>query len=109
VTEQIYDYGYRTPRFNVDFRLLLQTDDRLPRLLDVRCLNLSEDGVAVETGELLEIGAKVTLILTLPGNPTSRRIAAKVTNRHPDGYGLAFIFASQNERSYICDYLAAQR
>jgi PilZ domain len=110
VTDGIYNYGYRTPRFPADFRLLLQTDDRLPTLLDARCLNLSEDGfAAAEIKQTLEIGAKVTLILTLPGNPTSMRIAAKVTNRNLDGYGFAFIFSSQNERNYICDYLASQR
>ncbi len=109
MTEKIYDYGYRTPRFPADFRLLVQTDDRLPALLDARCSNLSEDGLAAEIVGGLEIGVKVTLILSLPGNPTSMRIAARVTNRNDDGYGFAFIFSSQKERSYIFDYLSSQR
>jgi hypothetical protein len=107
--DKIYDFTYRTPRFPADFRLLLQTDDLPPRLLDARCSNLSEDGLAVEISEPLEIGAKVTLILNLPGEPTAMRIAAKVFNRHPDGYGCAFIFSSESERKYICDYLASPR
>jgi len=105
VTDTIYNYGYRTPRFPADFHLLLQTDDRLPRLLNAHCTNLSEDGLAVENNDPLEIGGKVTLILTLPGNPTSMRITARVTNRHKDGYGLAFVFCSENERNYISEYL----
>jgi len=109
VTEKIYNYGYRTPRFPVDFRLSLQTDSRLPALLDGHCSNLSEDGLAAEIAEPLEIGAKVTLILMLPGKSTSMRIAARVTNHNRDGYGFAFLFSSQNERNYICDYLASQR
>ena len=109
VADKIYDYGYRTARFPADFRVLLQTDDRLPRLLDGHCINLSEDGLGVEISEPLEIGAKVTLILTLPGNSTSMRIAARVTNCHESGYGFAFTFSSQSERKYICDYLGSQR
>ncbi len=109
MTDNIYNYGYRTPRFPVDFRLLLQTDDGLPRLLDARCTNLSEDGLALELDESLELDAKVTLILTLPGKSTSMRIAASVTNRRQDGYGLAFIFFSQAERKYVCDFLASRR
>lgn len=107
--EKIYNYGYRTPRFPVDFRLLLQTDERLPRLLEARCLNLSEDGLALDISEPLDLGANVTLILTLPGNSTSMRILAKVSNCNQDGYGVAFLFSSQNQRKYICDYLASQR
>ncbi len=108
MTDNIYSYGYRTPRFRVDFRLLLQTDDSLPRLLDARCTNLSEDGLALELYEPLELDAKVTLILTLPGNSTSMRIAARVINRRQDGYGFAFIFLSHAERKYVCDFLASR-
>lgn len=108
MTEQIHNYGYRTPRFEVDFRLLVQTDDRLPRLLDARCINLSEDGLAVETSEPLELDANVTLILSLPGLSNSIRIAAKVSNFHQQGYGFAFIYSSPSERKYICDFLASQ-
>lgn len=109
VTDKIYDYGYRTARYSADFHLLLQTDERLPRLLDARCFNLSEDGLALQIAEPMEIGARVMLIMTLPGNSTSMRIAAMVSSRNQDGYGFAFVFSSQNERQYICDYLGSQR
>jgi hypothetical protein len=109
VTDKIYNYGYRTPRYHVDFLLLLRTDDFSPGLIDGRCAILSEDGLAAEVKASLEIGAKVTLILTLPGNSSSIRIAARVTNRQVDGYGFAFIFSSQNERNYIRAYLESPR
>ncbi|MGA9504943.1 MAG: PilZ domain-containing protein [Terriglobales bacterium] len=109
VTDKIYNYGYRTPRFPMDFSLLLQTNDRLPALLEAHCSDLSEDGLAAEIAAPLEIGAKVTLILTLPGNPTAIRLSATVTNQNPGGYGFAFIFSSPSQRNYISDYLAAER
>jgi hypothetical protein len=106
--DKIYNYGYRAPRFRVDFRLLLQTSDRNAGLLDARCTDLSEDGLAVEVNASLEIGAVVTLILTLPGNLTSMRIAARVTNRQVGSYGFAFIFSSENERRYMHQYLESR-
>ena len=109
MAENIYHYGYRSPRYRADFCLLLQTDERLPTLADARCTDLSEDGLAVKTKASLQIGAKVILILTLPGISTSMRIAARVTNRQVDGYGFAFIFSSQNERSYMHEYLDSRR
>jgi hypothetical protein len=109
VTVHTYKFGYRAPRYRADFRLLLQTDERIPNLLDARCTDISEDGLAVKTNATLEVGSKVTLILTLPGVSTSTRIAARVTNRQVDGYGFAFIFSSQNERSYMHQYLASRR
>ena len=107
--DDIYKYGYRAPRYPADFCLLLQTDQRVPTLIDARCTDLSEDGLAAKTKAWLEIDAKVTLILTLPGISTSMRIAARVANRQVDGYGFAFIFSSQNERSYMREYLESRR
>jgi hypothetical protein len=109
LTDKIYNYGYRAPRYRADFRLLLQTTDRSPGLLDARCTDLSEDGLAAAINGALEIGARVTLIITLPGTSTSMRIAAKVTNRQVGGYGFAFIFSSHNERSYMHEYLESRR
>jgi hypothetical protein len=109
VTDKIYNYGYRAPRFPADFPLLLQTGDRNPGLLDARCTDFSEDGLAAEINGTLEIGAKVTLLLTLPGTSTSMRILARVTNRQVGGYGFAFIFSTQNERSYMHEYLESRR
>ena len=107
--DNIYSFGYRAPRYRADFRFLLQTDNRVPTVLDARCTDLSEDGLAATTKALLQIGASVVLILTLPGTATSLRIPASVTNRQVDGYGFAFIFSSQKERSYMHEYLESRR
>lgn len=109
MTDQIYDFGYRAPRFRADFRLFLQIDNLHSALLDARCTDLSEDGLAVESRASLEVGAVVTLILTLPGTSISRRIGARVTNCRVNRYGLAFIFSSQHEQSYIHEYLDSLR
>jgi hypothetical protein len=109
MTDKIYDFGYRAPRFRANFRLFLQIDDLHSALLDARCIDLSEDGLAVESRASLEIGTVVTLILTLPGTSISRRIAARVTNCRVNRYGFAFLFSSQQEQSYMHEYLDTQR
>jgi hypothetical protein len=109
MTDKVYDFGYRAPRFRADFRLFLQIDDLHSGLLDARCTDLSEDGLAIESGASLGTGTVVTLILTLPGTSISRRIAARVTNCRVNSYGLAFIFSSQLEQSYMHEYLDSRR
>jgi len=105
MTDKIYDFGYRAPRFRADFRLFLQIDDLHSAFLDARCTDLSEDGLAIESAACLQIGTVVNLIMTLPGTSISRRIAARVTNCRVNKYGLAFIFSSQQEQSYMHEYL----
>ena len=109
MTDKIYDFGYRAPRFRADFRLFLQIDNLHSALLDARCIDLSGDGLAIESGASLETGMVVTLILTLPGTSISRRIAARVTNCRVNRYGFAFIFSSQQEKSYMHEYLDSRR
>jgi hypothetical protein len=108
VTDNIYSYGYRVPRFPDDFRLFVQIDEHHSALLGARCTDLSEAGLAAEIKESLEIGARVTLILTLPGTSTSMRIAANVIHRQGEGYGFAFAFSSQSQQSSIHKYLESR-
>jgi PilZ domain len=109
VTENnIYDFEYRSPRRPGGFRVLLQNEDRNLPLLNGVCTDLSEDGVAVDLDTSLGIGERVTLIMTLPGTSTSRRVAARVTNCHGVGYGFAFIFSSPTERASMQEYLESQ-
>jgi hypothetical protein len=108
VKDTIYNYGYRLPRFPDDFRLFLQIDNCHPTLLHAQCTNLSEAGLAADIKESLEIGAKVTLILTLPGTQTSMRIAANVIHRQGEAYGFAFAFSSQSQRGSIHKYLESR-
>jgi hypothetical protein len=109
MADKISNYEYRAPRFRADFRLWVQTGGRQPELLDARCIDLSEDGLAAEIlapaiNETLEIGARVLLIMTLPGNSTATKLAARVTNHQAAACGFAFIFSSKAEQNYIHDY-----
>jgi hypothetical protein len=109
VTEKIYDYGYRSTRFRVDFGLCVQNERSSSPLMNARCTTLSESGLACEIMEPLQINSVVTLVFTLPGNSNSIRTEARVTNRHAGGYGLAFIFGSLTERDYMCQYIESRR
>ncbi len=105
MSNSVYDFGYRMPRFRTDFHLLLQTGDRLSTLLHGRCTDISEEGLAAEFRTSLEVGSIVTLILTLPGSSTTMKIAARVINCQREFHGFAFVFSSQTERSYIQAYI----
>src|SRR5690242_16281195 len=76
----ITKFDYRVPRFPADFRLLVQTTEPQPRLLDARCLDISEDGLAAQIAESLPVGTGVILLLTLPGKTTSLQVAATVSH-----------------------------
>lgn len=77
----VQDFGYRLPRFPADFGLVLQISDPEPRLLDGRCRDISEDGLAARISESLSVGTRVTLLLTLPGKAASLPIAATVSHQ----------------------------
>jgi len=104
-----YTFGYRSPRFRTDFHLFLQTQDRQTSLLDGRCTDISEDGLGAEFRASLEVGTAVALIFTLPGNTTSVRVSARVTNRKGGFHGFVFLFSSQKERDYVYNYLDCLR
>jgi len=103
----IYEFGYRMPRFRADFHFLLQTGEPQPHLVDARCLDISEDGIAAQIAESLTIGAIVTLILTFPGFGNTLRIPAKVSNQHGEDHGFAFLFPSDAEREEVQRYVAS--
>ena len=102
---EVREFGYRKPRFPADFRLLMQIENPQPHLLDARCRDMSEDGLAAQIAEPLSIGTRVNFKFTLPAPHASIRIAAKVTDRNPATYGFTFIFSSQQERSFVRQYL----
>lgn len=109
MTNKISNYEYRTPRFRSDFSLWVQTGDRDPELLEARCKDLSEDGLAAEIlgaemNEPFEIGDRVMLIMTLPGESTTKKVVARVTNQKAGGYGFAFIFSSKAEKTSMHEY-----
>jgi hypothetical protein len=108
VTDNIYNYGYRTPRFRVSLHLFLQVDDPHGEIANAHCTDMSEAGLAAEVKIPLEIGAKVTLIFTLPGTSTPMRIVASVVHRQIDRYGFVFAFSSQSQRDTVHAYLESR-
>ncbi|MFZ0285116.1 MAG: PilZ domain-containing protein [Terriglobales bacterium] len=105
----VQDFGYRLPRFPADFGLVLQISDPEPRLLDGRCRDISEDGLAARISESLSVGTRVTLLLTLPGKAASLPIAATVSHQDRGEHGFAFKFSSQNEREQVQKYVLTLR
>ena len=98
-------FGYRLPRFPSDLRLLVQTTEPEPRLLDARGRDISEDGLAAQVSEWLPVGTSVVLLLTLPGKATSLQVAATVSHQNQGEHGFAFKFSSQNEREHVQKYV----
>jgi hypothetical protein len=105
-TTRIQQFGYRKPRFRVEFHFLVQVEGRGSKLLDARCIDLSEDGLSAQISDCLEVGTHVTFILTLPGATTSARLAALVNYRQAECHGFTFVFSSQEERDFVHRYLA---
>jgi hypothetical protein len=100
-----YHYGYRVPRFAVDFPCLVQTEGPNSSTLQARCLDISEQGIAVQLSEYLSVGDHVTLVITLPGAPRPQRIAARVSNRQGRDHGMTLIFDSPQEQADLQKYL----
>ena len=105
----VTSFGYRKPRFRTDFRLLIQLEGRPPKLIDARCLDISEDGLAAQLPEDLEVGTRVIFVMTPPGSSRSIRIPGRVNNRTEQQHGFIFIFNSRAERDSVQVCLACLR
>jgi len=105
----IYPFGYRKPRFDLNFSVLLQIDAQPPRVIDARCINISEDGIAIAAIEELVVGSVVTVVMTAPNSSQSIRIPAKVNSRDEKQYGFVFLFPSEIERQSLQTYLSSIR
>jgi len=104
--EGVHDYGYRTPRFPAAFRFLVRVNGPSPKLLDARCIDISEQGLAAQLAETLPVGSEVVLILTAPGGATPVRVSARVISQEGAQHGFTFVFASQTERDQVHRYLS---
>ena len=101
----IREFGYRKPRVCANFHLWLQTGGADARVLDARCRDLSEDGLAAELNEPLAVGTCVEFVFTLPNSPGSFHLKATVASQNDCVHGFNFIYSSQAERDFIDDYL----
>jgi len=118
MTDNISNYEYRAPRVRVNFPVLVHTSHHRAAILNARCIDLSEDGLAAELlcagilapeiRDSLEVGREVTIIMTLPGHTNTTKLAARVTNHKVGSYGFAFIFSSKAEQDYIHQYFESR-
>lgn len=106
---RIREFRYRVPRFPGGFHFVLQVSDPKPRLLDARCTDISADGLAAKVVECLRVGTQVALVLAFPGESNTLRIAGRVSHLQNGEHGIAFIFASPQERELVQKYLASVR
>ena len=109
IDNDVYSFGYRKPRYRTRFRVLLQMNGYPPRLVDALCVDVSEDGFAVEVAENVAIGTQLTVVMTPPESSISARFSAEVVNRNDYHYGLIFHFTSQQERDSLRAYLTSIR
>jgi hypothetical protein len=105
MTDKIHTYGYRAPRYCVDFHFLLQLLDPRPTIFEARCTELSENGLAAEVNASLAAGTHVTMTLTLPDSQRSVRIDASLTNLLRGSYGFAFTSPSADTQRHLRNYL----
>ncbi|HXW90245.1 MAG TPA: PilZ domain-containing protein [Terriglobales bacterium] len=104
---RVQEFGYRAPRFPVEFRVLLETSDTGPQVLVGLCTDISADGLAVRMAECLSVGTQVLFMFTLPGSATSLRVAGRVTYQKDGEHGFAFMFSSDEERDLIQKQLSS--
>ena len=101
----IREFGYRRPRVCANFHLWLQTGGAETRVMDARCRDLSEDGLAAEMSEPLAVGTCVTFVFTLPNTTDSFYLKAIVKSQNDLVHGFNFIYSSQTERDFVHEYL----
>jgi hypothetical protein len=63
---------------------------QLPRRFDWQVVNLSPDGCQVSGNLNLNLGDRVTCILTLPGCSTDLQVQSLIVWRSGDSYGIRF-------------------
>ena len=105
--DAVRGFGYREPRICADFPLHLQTDEAEPRWVEARCLDISEDGMAVRCEAPLTAGARVVLLITFPGSARPVGLFARIASSRDGGYGLSFLYSSQIDRDAVKSFLAS--
>jgi hypothetical protein len=100
-------FGYREPRVCAEFPLQLQTDEVEPRWVEARCLDISEDGMAVHCEAQMTVGARIVLLITFPGTPRPVGLFASIASERDGDYGLTFLYSSQIDRDAVKSFLAS--
>ncbi|MGA9798736.1 MAG: PilZ domain-containing protein [Terriglobales bacterium] len=102
----VRQFSYRGLRLFADFPVQLRTDEAESGRADARCVDISEEGMAVYSVVPLAIGARVVLRATFPQSNEPVTLFARVVNCHNEVYGLRFIFSSQGEKDAVSEFLA---
>ena len=105
--ENIRDFQYRAPRFQIDFHFLVQADDGQFRY--GRCYEISDQGLVAWLSEPLNLDTKATLIFTLPGESVEIMVAATVIRRFGFDHAFAFFPSLPHNRVHLHQYLLAKQ
>ncbi len=105
--ENIRDFHYRAPRFQIDFPFLVHAES--DQFICGRCYEISEQGLIAWLPEPLRVNATATLIFTLPGDPAEMTIAATVSRRFGFDHAFTFVSSSANDRARLHQYLFARQ
>ncbi|MGB9488872.1 MAG: PilZ domain-containing protein [Terriglobales bacterium] len=107
--EEIREFEYRVPRFQVDFHFVLQTElgpgVTGQGVINARCHEISEGGLAAWVAEPLDVNSKVILLLSFPCESAPVPVAAVVTRRHGSDHAFSFVLPSMKERDHLRQHL----
>jgi hypothetical protein len=98
----MHRFEYRTPRFPVDFPLQFTVDNVV---LSGRCMEISEEGLAMRFRQPATLDALGVLALTHQGQ--TLEIRARVAHIEGTHAGLEFLCNSESERSAVARLTAA--
>jgi Tfp pilus assembly protein PilZ len=68
-------------------------------------INISTDGVFLETKNRIGVGQKMALTFSLPNHPTPLKIAGQVARIEPEGVAVVFLALKQNQQEVIRIYI----
>jgi hypothetical protein len=97
----MHKFSYRAPRFQTDFAVHLKLQNLSLR---ARCIEISIDGMRVETAEPL---MKNTLgTVSFLGSNPHQELNVRVAHASSMGEGLEFIYGSERERAAMAQLIA---
>ncbi len=103
-SREVRAFGFRSPRFPVNFNFSLEVLPSGERLEAV-CTDISEDGLAADLLQKLSVATQVTMWLLFPGSSIPVRIKASVEYRHDRRHGFNFLYSSHDERAQVRAYV----
>ncbi|HVZ60961.1 MAG TPA: PilZ domain-containing protein [Terriglobales bacterium] len=103
---EIRAFNYRAPRLETDFHIWLQVAGPENVLLQARCMDFSEKGLAMELAAPLELNSEIRMIVSVPGISVQLPIIGRVQHQSGTRYGIVFLPSSKAERACVGDLAA---